>query len=200
MAVLHSFKEEIVLWNEETGETTRLTDFPEDYACLEGSAYLDMFEKNGKLYIFPFFANMILRVDVEKMEISQAFPEIYYDADYDENSENFSSEMYLSAVRDHDCVYAYAVYEKCLDVFDLEAETIQIRTAFKINNPEYKRQLECILDNNVYEESFCDGEKHMICTLENYIINLHQHDISSARRNTDENTIGMNIYNALINE
>ena len=49
------------------------TDFPEEYTYLEGMAYLDMFEKDGYIYIFPFYANMILKVDIEKKEITQAF-------------------------------------------------------------------------------------------------------------------------------
>lgn len=198
LVMFHLRKREIILWDEETGETIKITDFPKDYACLKGSAYLDIFEKNGKLYIFPFFANMILKVDIEKKVIVQAFPEIYYDADYDEKSENLSSETYLCATRDHDHIYAYAVYNKCWDVFDLATETIQSRNAFEIKEEKYKKLLECILDSNVYEESFCEGEQQTICTLENYIRNIQ--NCKRKNRFWNSNNIGTDIYKALKDE
>lgn len=202
LVMLHLSKREIILWDEKTGETIKLIDFPENYTCFKGSGseYLDMFEKNGKLYIFPFFANMILKVDIERKVITQAFPEIYYDTDYDEKSESVKCETYLCAVRDHDRIYAYAAYNKCWDVFDLGTETLQSRTAFEMMEPKYKQQIECILDENVYEESFCEGEKKLICTLENYIKNLHEQNIGNVRRDVGEYNIGTCIYNTLISE
>lgn len=64
--LLRLFEREIILWDEETGEMSKLVDFPEGYACLRGFAYLNMFVMNSKVYIFPIFSNMILKVDVEK--------------------------------------------------------------------------------------------------------------------------------------
>lgn len=199
LVTLHLHKREIVLWNQETGKTTKLTEFPENYTCRKGDAYINMFEKNKMLYIFPYFSNMILKVDVEKKVVEQAFKEIYYDADYDENSESFSSEMYLCAVQDQDRVYAYAVYEKCWDVFDLGTETLQSRTSFGIEEEKYKRELGCILDSNVYEESFCEGEKPVICTLENYIRNIQNCNTGNRFGDKNKNNIGADIHKSIMN-
>ena len=140
-----------------------------------------------------------MKVDVERKVVEQAFKEIYYDADYDENSESFSSEMYLCAVQDQDRVYAYAVYEKCWDVFDLGTETLQSRTSFGIKEEKYKRELECILDSNVYEESFCEGEKPVICTLENYIRNIQNCNIGNRFGDNNKNNIGADIHKSIMN-
>lgn len=199
LVLLCLFEREIVLWDEETGEILRLADFPKDYACLEGFAYLNMFEKNNNIYIFPIFSNMILKVDVEKRVIEQAFKEVFYDTSYDENSEYFINATYLCAKRSGDCVYAYAVYKKSWDVFDLETETIRSRSVFEIKEPEHKRQIENILDDNVYEEPFCECEKRTICTLENYIRNIQNRNIEYHIWDNGRNCIGSDIYKSTIN-
>ena len=53
---------------------------------------------------------------------------------------------YLCAKQSGEYVYAYAVYKKSWDVFDLKTETIRSRTAFEIKESEYKRSIGCILD------------------------------------------------------
>lgn len=197
LVLLQLFEREIILWDEETGEMSKLTDFPKEYACLRGFSYLNMFEKNNKIYIFPIYSNMILKVDVEKKVIEQAFKEIYYDTSYDENSEHFMNATYLCAERSGDYVYAYAVYKKSWDVFDLETETIRSRTDFKIKEPEYKQTISCMQDGNVYEESFCECEKRTICTLENYIRNIQNCNMENQIRDIDRNRIGTDIYKTI---
>jgi len=196
----HVNKSAITIWNEENGEITELTEFPEDYVCLEGYAYLDMFEQNGNLYIFPFFSNMILKVDVENKKITQTFEDIFYDADYDQNSEQFSGAMYLCARQCQSFVCAYAAYKQSWDIFNLETETIQNRERFEIEKKEHKEMLECILDSSIYRESFYEDENLEICTLENYIRNIRNCDMKGAFRDSDRNCIGANIYKSFINE
>lgn len=195
----HMKKKAITIWNEENGEITELTEFPKNYLCLEGYAYLNMFEQNGYIYIFPFFSNMILKVDIKKRKITQAFADIFYDADYDQNSERFSGEMYLCAKRYQNCIYAYAVYRKSWDVFNLETEIVKKREEFEIRKMEYKEALECIFDGKVYEESFCEGEQSVICTLENYIKNIKTCATESMCRGVDRDSIGTVIHKSLVN-
>lgn len=195
----HMREKAITIWNEESGEITEITEFPENYACLTGSAYLDMFEQNGELYIFPFYANMILRVNVKSRKISQAFTDIFCDAAYDPHAEPFNGAMYWCAKRYHNRVYAYLLYKKRWDVFDLETETIQSQEENEAEKAEYREIIECILDSGSYDESFCEGELSIICTLENYIKSIQTCDIGNEDRDTDRDSIGARIYQSLIN-
>lgn len=196
----HMEKSAVTIWNEENGETTEITEFPKNYACLEGWAYLDMFEQDGAVYIFPLSSNMILKVDVQNRIVTQAFADIFYDADYDSDDKYFIGEMYLCAERYQGCVYAYAAYRQSWDVLNLETETVQERREIKTEKEEYREAVESILDNGSYEESFIGGEKREICTLENYIKGIQKFDTGKRNRNIDRNSIGAKIHRALTEE
>lgn len=196
----HIDKQKITLWNERNGELAELTEFPERYACLEKFAYLDMFEKNGYIYIFPFYANMILEVDVENKVVNQAFPDIFFDTRYDFSSEEINYGMYLCARRYHNRVYAYATYKSCWQIFDLENMEVQESPVFEIQKTEHKNLLECILDDEVYDESFCEGERTSICSLQNYISNLLGSNRRDVWRDANKGSIGTAIYNLLAEE
>ena len=196
----HVKKRAITIWNKENGEVMELTEFPEGYSCLEEYAYLDMFEQNGKLYIFPFYSNMILKLDIENRKIIQAFEDIFYTGDYDMHSEQYSGEMYLCAEKYQNCVWAYALYKKSWDIFNLETETIKSRKDFKIEKPEYKEMLECIIDDSEYMESFSQNESTEIFTLENYIKNIQNCDTGSKYQQAGRSSIGVDIHKSLINE
>lgn len=195
----HVQKKAITIWNEENGEITELTEFPGNYSCLEGYAYLNMYEQNGYLYIFPFFSNMILMVDVKNGKIIQAFPDVFYDVDYDRSSEQFTYAMYFCAENRQGCIYACAAYRKGWDLFHLETETIQSQKEFKIEKTEDKEILDCLLDNNDYEESFYEDELPEICNLENYIKNIYKCDTGSRCRDAERDSIGTCIHQSLIN-
>lgn len=196
----HAEQQKITLWDEENGELAELTEFPEGYACLEKLAYLDMYEKNGYIYIFPFYANMVLVVDAENKIINQAFPDIFFNTTYDVKAEQIKEEMYLCARRYHDCVYAYAAYKSCWQIFNLETMEVQESPVFEIQKTEHKNLLECILDDGVYDAPFCEGEKPVICNLPNYIRNLLDRGRPDNCRDTDQGSIGAAIYNLFTEE
>ena len=196
----HLEKKAITLWDEVSGEITKLTVFPEHYKYLEEYAYLDMFEKDGNVYIFPFYGNMILKVDVENKMIAQAFTSVFFNADYNTTSENFSRETYLCAKRHKEYIYAYAFYKKCWQIFDLSTMNVKDSALFEIKEPEYKKMIEQLLEDETAEESFCEGESFLVCSLDNYIKNLKDNYTYVKFRDSDKNNIGAAIYKALLDE
>lgn len=196
----HLERRAITLWNEENGEITELTQFPDGYACLERHAYLDMFEKNGEIYIFPFYANMILKVNVENKRIMQAFPELYFKGDYTVESETFSSYTYLSAKRYGDFVWTYVIDKKRWRIFDLNTMSLQESPIFEIEDSEHKKLFEQLLDENDCDKLFCEGESFAICNLENFIMCLFDFSHKKSKENLIELTIGSKIYKYFISE
>lgn len=195
----HFKKRAITIWNEENGEITEITEFPDNYMYLEGLAYLDMYEQDGQIYVFPFFSNMILKVDVKNKKVTQAFADIFYDADYDAASERFCGATYFCAEKCQNLLYAYAAYKKSWDIFDLRTEKILSRKKFKVEKSEHKESLESIFDDSMYEESFYEDECSEICTLENYIKNIQNSNIGNGRLEGGGDSIGTVIYQSLIN-
>lgn len=193
----HLERKAISLWDEDSGKLIELTDFPDQYRYWKEHAYLDMFEKDGVIYIFPFYANMILKVDIERKSIVQAFSDVICKPDYDINSEHFSSETYLSIKRYENCIYAYATYKKSLQIFDLDKMEMQEIGMSKIENKDYARIMENILNTETCEDSFCEGESSSICNLENYLLDMQVSYKNDKERKEDKNSIGKRIYKKL---
>lgn len=197
----HMNKKIITLWNEKTGEIAKLVDFPKQYGCLTGSAYLNMFEKNGNMYIFPFYANMILKIDVQNRLITQEFTNIFFNADYDSKLENIIDATYLCAERYSGSIYAYALYKRCWQIFDLASQSVQESPVFAIRSMEHKKLVKTLLDSKTDNgEAFCEGEDSMICSLDNYIRNVSDNLIQRCDNQFYENRIGENIYKLIMNE
>lgn len=190
----HAGKKTVTLWNEENGEITELINFPEQYACMEKFAYLDMFEKDGYVYIFPQYANMILKIDVEKKVITQAFTDIFFNTKYETKTEQINGGMYLCAKRYGNCVFAYATYKECWQILNLETMDVQESSAFEVKKTEHKDLLECLWNDREYDETFCENERLAICNLENYIKNIVNNDIGNRQSSTDKNSIGRKIH------
>ena len=159
-----------------------------------------MFEKDGYIYIFPFYANMILKVDIEKKEITQAFENIFFNIRYDSDTEENDGRMYMSAKQYQNYIYAYAIYKKCWQVFNFSTMDVYESPVFEIRKSEHKNIIECILDNGVYDESFCEGEWVTICCLDNYIKNLHDNNIGDDRKNEDRESVGLHIHKMIVSD
>lgn len=196
----HIDKKVITLWNEETGEVGELSEFPEKYTCMEGWAYFDMFERAGQLYIFPAYANMILEIDVENRTVKQVFAETSFEADYDAKSEFFSGRTYVYTGKNQQNIYAYSLYKKCWQIFDLDAMEMQEKSMFGIKRDEHRILLETLLDDGTSGESFCEWERVEICTLENYINNLICHFVRNSGKELHEDDIGRDIHKTLMQE
>lgn len=195
----HINKQRITLWNEENGTIVEMMDFPKRYECLDRNAYLDMFEKNGNIYIFPFYANMLLKVDIQKKCIVQVFLEEFFVTDIDSYSEKFRCSMYLCARQHNDHIYAYASYRNCWQIFDLGCESVWNGAGFEINSLEQEKMLNKILDNGTDDDSFCEGESCVICTLNNYIRDITDSCSRQCESRAGKDSIGARIYNAIIN-
>lgn len=191
-------KRAITLWNEKTREMAVLTDFPEEYACLNGMAYLDMFEKDGSIYIFPFYANMILKIDVENKTVTQAFRDIFFDTRYDLDTEEIDGRMYICVKRYQNYIYAYALYKTCWQVFDLNTMDVKESPVFEIRKNEHKNMIENILDGGIYDEPFYEGEWIAICSLDNYIKNLQDNHTGNGREEAAKGSAGLHIHKMIM--
>lgn len=187
----------ITLWDEEKEEILELSKFPDDYISLSECAYLDMYEKDGDVYLFPFYGNMILKIDAANKTIGQEYAEIFFDADYEQNSEHSSEAMFLCANRYGNRIYTYALYKKCWLIFDLDNMSVESSPLFEINKQEYREKIECILDNEVYEESFCESESFLICHLDNYVKGVQKNFTIWNRKEPDKESVGAYIYRML---
>lgn len=194
----HLEKKAITLWEEENEFLIELTDFPDHYTYYEKNAYLDMFEKDGNVYIFPFYANMILKIDVENKRIIQVFKDVFFEEDYNIYSDHFISETYLCIKKYDNYIYAYASYKRCWQIFNLDDMSVQNSPFFEIKKEEHKKLIEQIMDENNIEEPFCEGESFIICQLENYINNLQSNYIENKNKTGNNNSIGNNIYKWLL--
>jgi|GEM_PF-5048285 len=196
----HIDKQKITLWNEENGTVIELMDFPKQYECLTGNAYLDMFEKNGDLYLFPFYANMILKIDIQNKCIVQGFADEFFPTNSGGNSGKFRCAMYLCAKQYNDRIYAYACYQNCWQVFDLNSERVQNGSTFGIHCLEHEKMLNTLLECGTDDaESFCEGESSIICTLDNYIRDIMDGFSRQCVGESEKDSIGAKIYNAITN-
>lgn len=190
----HVEKKAITIWNEENGEIIELTEFPEGYVSWEEYAYLDMFESDGAVYIFPFHGNMILKVDVENEVIVSAFKDQFFDADYDVNLKVYKEGTYVCVTRYNEYICAYSLIRNCWQVFNLYTMDMQEFNLPKIKKEQQIGLLECLWDNKVYKNSFCEAERSIICTLENYIKNLVDNYDGNIFLDKKENAIGSEIF------
>lgn len=195
----HIDKRVVTLWDGETGEVSELTAFPEGYVCVNRWAYFDMFERAGDIYIFPAYANMILRIDIKSKKIEQAFPGASFTADYDDQSEGYGGQTYIYAAKSQNLVYTFSLYKKCWQIFDLDTMEMQEKASFEIKTQEHKRMLTRLLDDHTFSKSFCEWETMNIYTLENYIQNIQRCDMGSKDRDADRDSIGASIHKLLIN-
>lgn len=175
----HTDKKTITLWNEEKEEVIELSDFPPKYDCIKGNAYLSMYSKDENVYLIPFYANMILKIDTIQKEISQCFDDVLLNSQYCKASETFQGEFFIDSMLVGGCVYAYATYQKKWYIFDLETLEVKRSSSMLVETPEDIEKIEQIVeyqDNDNYnEESLFTGECYSICTLTNYIKNVRKY-------------------------
>lgn len=173
----HTDKKSITLWNEEKEEVIELSDFPPKYDCLEGYAYLSMYSKDESVYLIPFYANMILKIDTIQKKISQCFDDVLLNSQYCKASETFQGEFFIDSMLVGNCVYAYATYQKKWYIFDLETLEIKRSSNMLVKASEDSEKLEQIVEyqDNDNAESLFTGECYSICTLTNYIQNVEKY-------------------------
>ena len=81
---------------------------------------------------------MILKVDIEKKEITQAFENIFFNIRYDSDTEENDGRMYMSAKQYQNYIYAYAIYKKCWQVFNFSTMDVYESPVFEIRKSEHK--------------------------------------------------------------
>lgn len=117
---------------------------------------------------------------------------MFFNTKYETEQINYG--MYLCAKQHDNCVYTYATYKTCWQIFNLETMDVQESPLFEVRKLEHKKMLEHIWDGGEYDEAFYEGVNPAICNLVNYIKNLLENDSENRRCNVNENNIGQSIY------
>lgn len=195
----HTDKTAITLWNEEIEEVIELNDFPIHYDYLQGHAYLSMYSKDEKVYIMPFYSNMILEIDTIQKKISQCVTDLLLDSQYCKASESFQGEFFIDSMLVENCVYAYSAYQKKWYIFDLDTLEAKSSTGMIIEAPEDREKIEQIVEYGDYdnEEPLFTSESYSICTLINYIQNIRKY-LNGCKKDNLKGNAGEMIHKYII--
>lgn len=190
----------ITLWNEEKEEIIELNNFPPNYDCIEKCAYLSMYSKNQKVYIMPFYANMILEVDTMQNTILQGYNDVLLNVQYRNLGENIQGEFFLDSMLVGNCIYAYATYQKQWYIFDLETLEIKKSSSMVVEVLDDRGKLEQIIEDigNENDDSLFTDECWSICTLSNYIENVRRFT-SEYKNNILKGNVGEIIHKYIMN-
>ncbi len=77
--LIHLNKPYITVWNEKDGIISCIKDVPDCFKSKKGMAWVEAFVHGGYLYLFPKYANMILRIDTKSNTVCQKFAEMRED-------------------------------------------------------------------------------------------------------------------------
>lgn len=200
----HKNEKAVTLWNEKTGELYELTDFPYRYDGIEEWAYLNMYKNQDDIFIFPYYANMILRVDVNNKKIDQAFPAVLFEKDYADGLICFPKETYIDATECQKKVYLYAEIGQYWQVFDMERMTVHNYPKYEIVPAENKKCLGTLFDGESGKFFMTRESRVTNCNFDNYILSLDD-AVNEGRSDQEndglnqvtENRIGEKIWMAL---
>lgn len=194
--LLHTDKKVITLWNEETDEIIELKDFPINYDCLQGNAYLSMYSHNNCVYIIPFYGNMILKIDPLKKLILQCFQEITPGKNFSKSTEKFQGEFFCDVIKVGDYIYAFEPYQKMWYGFNLNNCEMLKSSLMIITEVENKEKLKQIIECNkesIRKDNLFTGEDYFVCTLNNYIENIKKY-FDKYEKKIVESRIGEIVY------
>lgn len=141
LVVPHCDKMKISIWNMETKEKSVMGGFPEQFEIFGSNPYAGMIAHQRNLYLFPASANMVLKIDLESLSISEAFIDI-------KNDMNPSFAMYTCVKKRDNIVYAVFNRRNMWHIVNLDsgeviAKNIQIDNSLKnfiIDRPIFQRE------------------------------------------------------------
>lgn len=124
----------IVKWDYQSGEWKAYNDYPEQFYCERdrntGDTYMfsGAVKMNGSIWLFPCYANMILRLDlstetIEKMEL--ALPYGFYErkSPFYQQQPNF----FNAFACDEDMIAALSAYDRSLVIVDTTTEEFRLQ-------------------------------------------------------------------------
>ncbi|MBQ9361174.1 MAG: hypothetical protein IJT96_09095 [Lachnospiraceae bacterium] len=143
--------------------------FPEGYIALPGDEYQLLCRLGDNVYIFPFHANMVVKVNLIEETVCQIYKEICFEDCFDDKGA-FISEAYGSIYRELDKVYAFAFLKQQWHVFNLIDESIDVIAVPELNDDD--KYTLAILFKGDEDKGFCQIEEGIRCNLPNYLLSL----------------------------
>ncbi|MCI9336285.1 MAG: hypothetical protein HFH93_01900 [Lachnospiraceae bacterium] len=189
----HSDKCAVTLWKKEAGETYEIADFPDSFRSVKGYAYLNMYKTENDVLLIPYYANIILKIDVRSKSISNIFPQNCFWLNDCPNRIDDEKMAYYSSTMYNKRLYLYSVTRQNWHVLDTITMDMGPFNQCKMEEEDN----ECIgmlFDDNSkqfflgYESSFT------CCNLKNLILSIRK-SIESCRKT--ESYYGADIWNYL---
>lgn len=154
--VMPYVKENKILICDTSNYSIEIIDYPEGYKANANYRYINIYEYNGKVYLFPLTANMIVEIDPQKKTAVQVFCDVDLSSIY------------------YDCIF----YEGNILAYEMKKQNFRI---FNLNNFSVE-ELPIVIDTN-FEEKLCDLKsvlnqpgkvwiEGMGLNLETFILNL----------------------------
>lgn len=142
LVIPHSDKMKISILNMDTGEKSVIDEFPEQFEIFGSNPYAEIIVHQKDVYLFPASSNMILKIDLERLSISESFVNIRSDV-----SPAFS--MYTCVKKKGNIVYAVFNRRNTWHIINLDANDV-IAKRILIDN-ELK---DFIIDRPIFQIEF----------------------------------------------
>lgn len=190
----HKYQKAVTLWNETTGETYEIIDFPEDYSGDIGWTFLSAYEIKSNIIIFPYCANMILKVDIKNKKIIQEFPEKRFQESNISNIK-FPGGAYFASIKYGKKIFLYSVFDQQWQVIDTENMSIKSYPLQKCCTIEDVQDISTLFDNK--GKNFFQGNesKYNCCNLNNFILSVN--GIKENNSEIEKSYIGRDIWEML---
>jgi hypothetical protein len=185
----------IVRWNPITKTCIELTHFPKGYIPCFGS-YLSILAAGNDIWMFPCFANKVVKINRSNNEISVGEPfQEFCDMDAYENGLS-PKENFLFAYNIDNTIYAYSVKARSLLIFDTESqELLKVQCEISKSSKLYNLLKECIAER-LTSETISETEMFDLVDFIDLLTSNRLERLSTSDSDTSKNaTSGTAIYN-----
>ena len=170
----HSDKRAVTLWKQESGETCEIMDFPDTFKNVKGYAYLSMYRVGNDVLLIPYYANMILKVDVKNKKMNNEFPRNFFWRDSCPNGIDDTKMAYYASVIWDKNLYLYSVTLQRWHLIDIA--TMNLNTSIECEFSEEDDESIGMLFDNVSKQHFIGYESAFsCCNLNNFILSVMKH-------------------------
>jgi len=124
----------VVKWNYQTGKWKRFNKYPKEFSCgsdwNSGDTYMfcDAVKSNGSIWLFPCYANMILRLNLSTEKIEKADIELPYGV-YDRKSNYYMQQpnFFNAFANGENTIVALSAYDRSLVIVDTVSGTCRLQ-------------------------------------------------------------------------
>lgn len=189
----HSEKKALTLWKPETEEIYEILDFPADYRDMKGYSYLNMYRAGNDVLLIPYCANMILKINITDMSISNDFKNnCFWLRDCADKIDGSKMAYYASVIWDKK-IYLYSVIQQNWHVVDTNTMSLKVFPKYKISG-EDEEYIGKLFDVDSKKYFMGNESKYNCCNLNNYALSVRNcigHQVHSGIY------IGLDIWNSL---